>query len=392
MFHSNRRFRVLVAGRRFGKTYLAITELCRAAWGPGKVVWYVAPTYRQAKRIVWKPLKEITRPFWACKPNEGDLTIQLTTGGTISQRGADNYDSLRGEGLDFVTLDEYASMHKEAWEEVLRPALADRRGKALFIGTPNGLNHFYDLYQEARTNPEWAAFQFTTEQGGNVAVEELDSAASQLDERTFRQEFQASFENLGAGTVYYAFDRSRNVEPLFYQPGQPVFWAIDFNVNPMCSLIGQNIAGRVHVLEEIVLPASNTWKLCDEFVRRIRAMASTHGGPIHVHIFGDATGDSRHSSADESDWQIVRKAMGRVDDLVRTHFRVPKQNPSVKLRVNATNAMLCNQQQERKLLVDPSCKQLIKDFERVSWAMDSNGNLLGTIDNPTRHGPMFPTH
>jgi hypothetical protein len=166
VFHNDRRFRVLVAGRRFGKTYLAITELCRAAWGKGRVAWYVAPTYRQAKRIAWKPLKDITRPFWAGKPNETDLTIQLTTGGTISLRGADKYDSLRGEGLDFVTLDEYASMHPQAWVEVLRPALADRRGKALFIGTPNGLNHFYDLFQEARTLPDWAAFQYTTEQGG----------------------------------------------------------------------------------------------------------------------------------------------------------------------------------------------------------------------------------
>ena len=157
VFHNDRRFRVLVAGRRFGKTYLAITELCRAAWGKGRVAWYVAPTYWQAKRIVWKPLKEITRPFWAGKPNETDLTIQLTTGGKISLRGADKYDSLRGEGLDFVTLDEYASMHPEAWTEVLRPALADRKGKALFIGTPNGLNHFYDLFQEARTHPDWAA-------------------------------------------------------------------------------------------------------------------------------------------------------------------------------------------------------------------------------------------
>ncbi len=379
VFHNDRRFRVLVAGRRFGKTYLAITELCRAAWGTGRVAWYVAPTYRQAKRIVWKPLKEITRPFWAGKPNESDLTIQLTTGGTISLRGADNYDSLRGEGLDFVALDEYASMRQQAWVEVLRPALADRRGKALFIGTPNGLNHFYDLYQQARTNPEWAAFQFTTEQGGNVMAEELDSAASQLDERIYRQEFQASFENLAAGTVYYAFDRTRNVEPVSYQPEQPLFWAIDFNVNPMCSVIGQNVGGRVHVLEELVLPASNTWKLCEEFVRRVQSWASAYGGPIQVDVFGDATGDARHSSADRSDWEIVRQSLGRVA-VVRPHFQVPRQNPSVKMRVNATNAMLCNQRQERKLLVHPGCKQLIKDFERVSWALDGNGNLMGAID------------
>ena len=147
----------------------------------------------------------------------------------------------------------------------------------------------------------------------------------------------------------------------------------------MCAVIGQNVGGRVQVLEELVLPASNTWKLCEEFVRRVRSLASSYGGPIQVEVFGDATGDARHSSADQSDWEIVRQALGRVG-VLRAQFQVPRQNPSVKMRVNATNAMLCNQRQERKLLVDPGCKQLIKDFERVSWALDGNGNLMGAMD------------
>ena len=83
------RFRVLVAGRRFGKTFLALTELCKAAWGPDRTAWYVAPTYRQAKRVAWKPLKQMTKPYWVGKPNETDLTIELVSGGTISLRGAD---------------------------------------------------------------------------------------------------------------------------------------------------------------------------------------------------------------------------------------------------------------------------------------------------------------
>ena len=122
VFRCDQRFRVLVAGRRFGKTYLALVELCKAAWGPGRLVWYVAPTYKQAKRIAWRPLKQMTKPYWAAKPNETDLRIELTCGGTICLRGADNYDSLRGDGLDFLVLDEYASIARQAWTEVLRPA------------------------------------------------------------------------------------------------------------------------------------------------------------------------------------------------------------------------------------------------------------------------------
>ena len=115
VFNSDQRFRVLVAGRRFGKTYLANVELCRAAWGSGRQAWYVAPTYKQAKRIAWKALKKMTQPYWAGRPNETDLRIELTSGGTICVRGADNYDSLRGDGLDFVVLDEYACMAPQAW-------------------------------------------------------------------------------------------------------------------------------------------------------------------------------------------------------------------------------------------------------------------------------------
>jgi len=135
VFNCDSRFRDLVAGRRFGKTYLAMVELCRAVWAPGRLAWYVAPTYKQGKQIAWRPLKELTRPYWRSKPNETDLRIELVTGGTICLRGADNYDSLRGSGLDMAVVDEYASIDPEAWTAVLRPALSDRRGRALFSGT-----------------------------------------------------------------------------------------------------------------------------------------------------------------------------------------------------------------------------------------------------------------
>jgi hypothetical protein len=231
VFRDPSRFRILVAGRRFGKKYLSLVELCQAAWKSGRLTWYVAPTYRQAKRVAWKPLKEMTRPYWASKPNETDLRIELVSGGTICLRGADNYDSLRGDGLDFLILDEYASIAREAWPEVLRPMLADKQGRALFIGTPRGYNHFHDLYGFAQTQNNWAAFQFTTEQGGNVLPSELENATHELDERTYRQEFQAVFESLTGGLAYYAFDR-KNVQSLRFNPRYPLFWSLDFNITP----------------------------------------------------------------------------------------------------------------------------------------------------------------
>ena len=380
VFCSDKRFRVLVAGRRFGKTYLALVELCQGAWGPGRLAWYVAPTYKQAKRIAWKPLKELTRSYWAGRPNETDLSIQLINGGTIALRGADNYDSLRGDGLDFLVLDEYATMAREAWSEVLRPALSDKQGRALFIGTPQGFNHLYDLFEQAQTNISWGAFQFTTEQGGNVPVEELESAARELDERTYRQEFQASFENVGSGMVYFGFDRAHNVAPVEYDPKQPLYWSLDFNMNPMCSVLAQKLPdGTVHVLDEMILSDSNTQAACEEFRQRTSPWVRPFF-PMNVYVYGDATGDSRRTSASRTDWQLVKAFLGRYTDQYRAAVRVPSANPAVKDRVNCVNAMLRNHAGQRRALIHPRCKELIKDLEQVRWKNDPHGNPLAEVD------------
>ena len=155
VFLCKKRFRVLVAGRRFGKTQLALVELLRAVWNKkDAMAWYVAPSYRQAKQIAWQRLKSLTRPYWAGKPNETDLSIRIVGGGTIALRGADRPDSLRGSGLDFVVLDEYASMRPDCWSEVLRPALSDRQGGALFMGTPQGSDHLFEKFEHAGQDPD----------------------------------------------------------------------------------------------------------------------------------------------------------------------------------------------------------------------------------------------
>jgi Terminase large subunit, T4likevirus-type, N-terminal len=380
VFACRKRFRVLVAGRRFGKTYLALVELLRAASERGRLVWYVAPTYKQGKRIAWNHLKLLTRPYWASKPSETDLSITLSWGSVIALRGADQYDSLRGDGLDFVVLDEYASMHPACWTEVLRPALSDRLGGALFIGTPQGFNHFYDRYDRAQTESDWAAFQFTTEEGGNVSRQELAHAARELDERCYRQEFQASFEHLRHGRAYYAFERSANVRECRYQPGVPLIWSVDFNVNPLCSVLAQRVDQSVYVLDELVLPDSNTPAACEAFLHRAKDRLSQGPVPILLQIYGDATGDSRNTAASRTDWKIIRDFFDRQKAAFAASIRVPSSNPPVKDRINCVNARLCNSLQERRLFIDPRCRQLIRDLEQVAWKTDANGNPLIELD------------
>ena len=148
------RFRVLITGRRFGKTHLAMYELLRfASRKPNSKIFYVAPTYRMSKEIMWKQIKKLTtEKRWIKYANETELTLVLRNGSQISLKGADKSpDNLRGVGLDFLLLDEYADIPVEAWTEVLRPTISDKHvtGNVLFIGTPRGYGNWsYDIYQK----------------------------------------------------------------------------------------------------------------------------------------------------------------------------------------------------------------------------------------------------
>ncbi|HEX4748146.1 MAG TPA: terminase family protein [Bryobacteraceae bacterium] len=385
VFHSPARFRVLVAGRRFGKTELALTELLRATWNnPRHIAWYVAPSYRQAKRIAWDRLKSMLRNHPAMTISETDLSIRLAAGGLISLRGADNYDSLRGDGLDFVVLDEFASMNPDVWSEVIRPALADRKGRALFIGTPQGHDHLYDRFQHAQSQPDWAAFHFRTIDGGNVTEEELASAAAELDERLYRQEFEASFETTALGVAYYSFSREENVRPCEYTLGSRLIWSLDFNVHPMCSIIAQRYGDTVEVLDEIVIEDANTPIACDRFWNRIRNFPRQRGAPLQIDIYGDASGHQRRTSGTSTDWNIIRDFFAARYGQATTTIRVGAANPGVRDRINVVNGRLCNATGERRLFIDPKCKNLILDFERVCWGQDDLGQPTSEIDKSDR--------
>jgi hypothetical protein len=148
---------------------LAIWCLVVNAFGKtDRICYYIAPTYDQAKRIAWSLLKKLVPPEARRRTNEQELLIELRNGSIIQLHGADRSNRLRGVGLDYVVLDEYANMRAETWTEVIRPTLSDRDGRALFIGTPRGRNHFYDLYRAAKFRENWATFHYSTKQGGYV--------------------------------------------------------------------------------------------------------------------------------------------------------------------------------------------------------------------------------
>jgi hypothetical protein len=167
------------------------------------------------------------------------------------------------------------------------------------------------------------------------------------------------------------------VESRRFDPQLPLFWSLDFNVNPMCSVIGQREGDCIYVLDELTLLDSNTWAACEAFLDRIGRLSSL-SRTTRIRVYGDATGEGRHSAGSRTDWQIVKDFFKRLPYAV--HFEVSSSNPGVKDRINCVNAMLQNQAGQRRLFIDPCCKQLILDFERVHWKVDSNGNSLTDID------------
>lgn len=353
------RFKVVVAGRRFGKSHLCLVQIItNASKGKNRRVWYIAPSFRMAKQIMWKQLKaSIPKSWLAKKPNETELTLELKNGTEISCKGADNPDSLRGVGLDFVVLDEYQDMRPEVWEECIRPTLATTGGGAIFIGTPKSFNLLYDAYimGQDKTRRAWASWQFPTIVSPFIPEHEIIQARQDMDPRTFRQEFEASFESV-SGRVYYPFDRRIHVKKdIAFNPSLPIWVGMDFNIDPMSMVVMQEQPnGEIWIVDEIVQFASNVDDAAEELGRRYwRHMKATT-------IYPDPAGKSRQHARGESSLDILRE-----HGFTRIKHR--RKHPMIDDRVNSVNRMLMSANGEVRLYVAEHCKHTIRSFEQTMY-------------------------
>jgi hypothetical protein len=348
------RFKVLVTGRRFGKTHLCIRELCKhAAKKPGSINWYVSPSYRMSKQITWIQLvNKLSDLRWIKSKNEAELTCILKNGSIIALKGADNWASLRGVGLDFVVVDEFQDVPRQAWTEVIRPTLSDKQGKALFCGTPKGVGSWsHKLYTQAIHEPDWNAWQFTTIQGGNVPQTEIDAAKRDLDDKTFAQEYLATF-NTYSGVVYYNFDYKGTVKPIENKEVGVIHIGQDFNLSPMSSVIAQVTRQGIHIFDEINLLGSNTEEVVEELKERY-----PHSKVV---MYPDPASRQRKTSAGgKTDFSILANA--------GFEMKARRNHTPIRDRVNSVNALLKNAAGERKLFVDPKCKHTLDSLQRLTY-------------------------
>lgn len=362
VFQSTSRFKVLAAGRRFGKTILAcvilFVDCLRVKNG---LFWYVSPTYRQTKQIAWKILLNlIPSQVLAKKPNETELSFHFKNGTELVLKGADNPDSLRGTGLDGLVIDEYASIRyaKSVWEEVLRPSLTDKLGWCLFIGTPKGKNAFWEIWMKGQRKEDgYESWSFKTSDNPFIQRSEIKEAQEQLSPRFFRQEFEDSFEDY-TGLIWPEFD------------------------------------GKIHVIDQIVLPGH---------YERIGALdpavtGTTASLAAHVNEDGDLFISQEYYEKDKRASEVAEIVKGRAD----TWFCDPAGNKKTENK-NGVMFSLFDEYAEHgmhmraaqndvtaginrvaeyfkagKIKIFSNCHNLIRELERYHWSEEketSNGVL-----------------
>lgn len=359
LFADQSKYKCVVAGRRFGKTYLAMTWLLGGILKPGQRRWVVMPTYRQGKLVALPVLKRLLRQYsGSIQINESDLTCKIA-GAEIAIKGAEDPSKLRGSSLDRVVMDEYAYMKNGVWEEVIYPMMTTiPDSKALFIGTPDGFsNGFYDMYLRGQDEKEndWSSWQFSTLDGGWVPEEEINRAKKTMDERTFKQEFMASFE-ASQNRCAYNFTRNENVMNI--EEESPTLWAgLDFNVSKMACVVAMEWSdSKVHFIDEICLKNSNT----EEMAKTLREKY-----PTLKFVYPDPAGSARSTQSSKSDHALLKD----YGFLVRAR----KKHPTQRDRLNALNRKLKDAEGNITMYVSPRCVELIKDLEQCQRDVKTGG-------------------
>lgn len=251
-----KRFTVLVVHRRAGKTVFAVNEMIKRIMSSElkrPQAAYIAPTYKQAKQVSWEIFKEMVEPIPGIKINESELRIDFPNGGRIIVLGAENPDSLRGLYLDYAVLDEVADMPSTIWGAVIRPALADREGGALFIGTPKGKNFFHDLYIRGKSAPDWKSILLTYKDTNALNPTEVEALRFELTDEEFEQELECSFTAAIRG-AYYGKQMARaeadgRIKRVRHDPDYPVVAAWDIGFDGTSVWYAQFINNEVNVID-----------------------------------------------------------------------------------------------------------------------------------------------
>lgn len=328
------------------------------------------------------------------KPHFTDLSFKLFNHSTVTMKSGDNFQDMRIETLDGAIIDEVRQQEQALWTQVVRPMLAFRKGWCDFYSTPNGFDHFKDLYDFALAHPdEWGVFHAPSTEAWWWTSEEIESARATMSEAEFAQEILAEFRSIHSGKTYIAEGEHNH---LLYNPFTsdgglvskylPVTIGLDFNVNPMSWHLGQFRGSQSYWFDEIHVENTNTTECAVELVEKIVTLKNQDllkHTPM-VELCGDATGESRNTKATKSDYAIITEELNKAGITWRN--LTPESNPPVKERINTVNARLKAADGHVDLWYHPvNCPKLKRDFERVSWKKGAQSLLDQTTDKTLTH-------
>ena len=381
-FHDSRaRFKGFSGPIGSGKSQALCQEALKLAYlNPGRTGLLGAPTFPMLRDATQAALLEILeRNRIPHEWNRAESYLRLSeTRSRILFRAVEEFERLRGSNLAWFGLDELTYAPRQAWLR-LEGRLRDPRATRLCgfaVWTPKGFDWVHERfvgspvegYETIQARP--FENQFLLER----VPDYYQRLKHSYDGRFYEQEVLGRYLELTAGRVYFAFSRAGNVADVEIAPGSPLLWALDFNVDPMSSVVAQMDGEEVRVLDEIVLNRASTYDACAEFGNRFAEHA---GGLV---IYADASGSRRQTSG-TTDVEILKKFVSeRAYGDVR--FRIPKANPAVRDRVTLMNSKLESAAGERKLVVHPRCKELIKDFEQVMYK--ENSQVIDKDRDPKR--------
>lgn len=363
------RFNVLPCGRRSGKTELAKRKLVRSLsikipGCPNPRYVFGGPTNDQAREIAWQDLLDLIPDHWIEGGKKGTnvsysrLSINTVFGSTLRVVGLDAPSRIEGKYLNGFVGDEWSDQKYGVFDLTIRPMLSDFGGWADLIGVPKrqgvGAAWYREFCEKVIAGDYSDAALFAWPASDILPPEEVAHARETLDPKDYAEQYDAQWQTAGGG-IFHSFDRAYNVRPCSYDSGKPIILGADFNVDPMAWVLGHRYENRLEWFDEIWLRNTNTQRTIDVLTQRY----SDHKGGVEV--YGDASSDSRKTSARATDYQQIAND-GKLRRMGRT-LHVPPGNPPVEDRFAACNAMLCNAAGDRRMFVDPRCKRLIADLE-----------------------------
>lgn len=343
---------------------------------PGQGVCYVGPSHLHAKDLVWKPLiQRMAELKWNIYPMISKSRIELSRGRYIYILGAERISRVRGHKFIKTYLDEVAFFTSDLFEiwRAIRPTLTDYRGGAIFATTPNGKGtSAYDFYLDILGKEDWKYFHWTTLDNPFISRDEIENAKKELDEKAFKQEYEASWESF-EGLAYYNFDENLHIKPVIPDLSLPIHLCLDYNVNPSTLLLSQFSRGKMRYFKEYSYANSSTEITMENFCTDFKDLAPV----LDIRIRGDAAGSARKSNTGKSDYYYVQQMLTKAG-FHWTH-EVRASNPAIVDRLKVVNSWLKPYQAEHRIEIDPSCKDLIRDLssQELSGRIPSDKNNLG---------------